>query len=50
MSSPPVEHVADIVANARIFFDRWRIWPMEGGRTPSATSASSPSMPVPDGV
>ena len=30
VSSPPVEHVADIVANARIFFDRWRIWPMEG--------------------
>jgi GT2 family glycosyltransferase len=27
---PPVQHVADIVANANRFFDRWQRWPMEG--------------------
>lgn len=30
VSSPPTEHVADIVANARRFRDKWGIWPMRG--------------------
>lgn len=30
VSSPPVEHVADIVVNARVFFERWGEWPMRG--------------------
>ncbi|MDG5487815.1 glycosyltransferase [Sphingomonas sp. BGYR3] len=27
---PPLQHFADIVANARRFHDRWQRWPMEG--------------------
>lgn len=27
---PPLQHVEDIVRNAQLFYDRWRIWPMEG--------------------
>ncbi|PRC45893.1 sugar transferase [Mycobacterium sp. ITM-2017-0098] len=30
VSDPPVEHVADIVRNARLFHDRWGWWPMSG--------------------
>ena len=30
VSSPPVEHVADIVRNAGIFHDTWGQWPMRG--------------------
>ena len=30
VSNPPVEHLDDIVANARTFFDRWGRWPMVG--------------------
>ena len=30
VSSPPVEHVDDIVRNARLFHTRWSRWPMEG--------------------
>ncbi len=30
---PPVQHVDDVVANARIFFRRWGWWPMEGWLT-----------------
>lgn len=30
VSRPPVEHVADIVRNARIFHARWGEWPMLG--------------------
>jgi hypothetical protein len=30
VSSPPVQHVEAIVANARRFRDRWGVWPMEG--------------------
>jgi hypothetical protein len=30
ISSPPVEHLLDIVANARRFHERWRHWPMPG--------------------
>ncbi|MDG4664846.1 galactosyltransferase-related protein [Mycobacterium sp. 236(2023)] len=30
VSDPPVEHVAAIVANARLFRQRWGRWPMEG--------------------
>ncbi|MCZ4521970.1 galactosyltransferase-related protein [Rhodococcus ruber] len=30
VSDPPVEHLDDIVANARRFFDRWGRWPMIG--------------------
>jgi N-acetylglucosaminyl-diphospho-decaprenol L-rhamnosyltransferase len=30
VSSPPVEHVVDIVRNARIFHDTWGRWPMTG--------------------
>ena len=30
VSSPPVEHVADIVCNGRLFADRWGEWPMRG--------------------
>lgn len=29
-SDPPVEHVEDIVRNARIFHRRWGWWPMQG--------------------
>lgn len=29
VSSPPLEHVADIVANAHVFHSRWGRWPME---------------------
>jgi len=29
-SSPPVEHLSAIVANARRFRQRWGVWPMEG--------------------
>lgn len=27
---PPLHHLADIVGNARLFFDKWNVWPMEG--------------------
>lgn len=30
VSSPPVEHLQDIVNNAGLFFDRWGWWPMLG--------------------
>lgn len=30
ISSPPVEHLAAIVRNARLFHDRWGQWPMRG--------------------
>ncbi|MGA9874050.1 MAG: galactosyltransferase-related protein [Rhodococcus sp. (in: high G+C Gram-positive bacteria)] len=30
VSSPPVEHVDDIVRNAAVFRRRWNRWPMEG--------------------
>ncbi|MYM18894.1 glycosyltransferase [Brevibacterium sp. 5221] len=30
VSRPPVEHLEDIVANARLFFRRWGHWPMRG--------------------
>lgn len=30
VSDPPVEHLADIVANARVFRRRWGRWPMPG--------------------
>lgn len=30
VSDPPVEHLADIVANARVFRARWGRWPMPG--------------------
>ena len=27
---PPVQHLADIVANARCFRAKWGVWPMRG--------------------
>ena len=30
VSTPPVEHLAAIVRNANVFFDRWGWWPMTG--------------------
>jgi len=30
VSDPPIEHLHDIVANARTFFAKWGRWPMEG--------------------
>jgi len=27
---PPLQHVEDIVRNARLFRERWGVWPMEG--------------------
>lgn len=30
VSDPPVEHLEEIVANARVFFRRWNRWPMSG--------------------
>jgi GT2 family glycosyltransferase len=30
VSDPPVEHLSEIVANARIFRKRWGWWPMQG--------------------
>jgi GT2 family glycosyltransferase len=30
VSDPPVEHLADIVTNARVFRSRWNRWPMTG--------------------
>lgn len=30
VSSPPVEHVGDIVRNASVFYERWGEWPMRG--------------------
>jgi N-acetylglucosaminyl-diphospho-decaprenol L-rhamnosyltransferase len=30
VSSPPVEHVDDILRNAALFHDRWGDWPMTG--------------------
>jgi N-acetylglucosaminyl-diphospho-decaprenol L-rhamnosyltransferase len=30
VSSPPVEHLEDIVRNAAVFHDRWGVWPMQG--------------------
>ena len=32
-SDPPVQHVDDVIANARIFFRRWGWWPMTGWLT-----------------
>jgi GT2 family glycosyltransferase len=32
-NDPPLQHVDDILANARIFFARWGWWPMEGWLT-----------------
>jgi glycosyltransferase involved in cell wall biosynthesis len=26
---PPLQHLADIVRNARLFYERWKFWPME---------------------
>ena len=33
VSDPPVQHVDDVLANARIFFRHWGWWPMEGWLT-----------------
>ncbi|WP_439030144.1 glycosyltransferase family 2 protein [Gordonia terrae] len=33
VSNPPVEHLDDILANARVFHRRWGVWPMEGWLT-----------------
>jgi hypothetical protein len=30
VSDPPVEHLADILANAAVFQQRWGWWPMSG--------------------
>ncbi len=30
VSSPPLEHIDDIVRNSALFFRRWNRWPMEG--------------------
>jgi GT2 family glycosyltransferase len=30
VSDPPIEHLADIVTNARTFYRRWGWWPMQG--------------------
>ncbi|MET1038986.1 MAG: galactosyltransferase-related protein [Aeromicrobium sp.] len=30
VSTPPFEHVDDIVRNARLFHERWGAWPMQG--------------------
>ena len=30
VASPPVQHLSDIVRNARLFHDRWGSWPMGG--------------------
>ena len=30
VSHPPVEHLADVLANGRVFAGRWGWWPMEG--------------------
>lgn len=30
VSSPPVEHLRDIAANATRFYSRWGVWPMDG--------------------
>ncbi|MGU3432956.1 glycosyltransferase family 2 protein [Actinomycetes bacterium M1A6_2h] len=30
VSSPPVEHLTDIVTNSQVFHDRWGRWPMSG--------------------
>jgi GT2 family glycosyltransferase len=30
VSSPPVEHLDDIVTNSQVFHDRWGVWPMSG--------------------
>ncbi|MFT4393568.1 glycosyltransferase family 2 protein [Gordonia lacunae] len=30
VSNPPIEHLADILRNARVFHRRWGTWPMEG--------------------
>ena len=27
---PPLQHVEDIVRNAQRFYDRWKVWPMDG--------------------
>lgn len=27
---PPLQHLEDIVRNAQVFYERWRVWPMEG--------------------
>jgi GT2 family glycosyltransferase len=32
-NDPPVQHLDDILANARIFFERWGWWPMQGWLT-----------------
>ncbi|MBL4678153.1 MAG: hypothetical protein JKY70_18390 [Mucilaginibacter sp.] len=28
--SPPINHISDIVVNARRFYEKWKTWPMEG--------------------
>lgn len=28
--SPPLNHFMDIIANARLFYKKWKTWPMEG--------------------
>ena len=30
VSSPPVEHLDDILRNGRLFHERWGEWPMAG--------------------
>lgn len=40
VSDPPVEHLADIVRNARIFRRKWGRWPMEGWLSAFAASGA----------
>ncbi|WP_040577986.1 galactosyltransferase-related protein [Methylopila sp. M107] len=30
VSDPPIEHIDDIIANAKIFYNKWKLWPMRG--------------------
>ena len=40
VSDPPLEHLVDIVHNARVFRRKWGIWPMEGWLTAFAASGA----------
>jgi N-acetylglucosaminyl-diphospho-decaprenol L-rhamnosyltransferase len=46
-SSPPWQHLDDILRNGRIFADRWGFWPMRGWL--DAFAAAGAIKPVPDG-
>ncbi len=47
-TSPPTQHLADILRNGRIFRDRWGWWPMQGWLSDFATAGLIEHLPESD--